>query len=290
MIPKHLKLKPPRPNSGEQYGQDKPKPVGANLVFAFLSLRLFLPRPLVFFFSGSPNLGRGSFPVFLLAAVLLASGCGHPVQETAAHKIADVLPSVLGPAARYDVQVDGDPFALTRGRARAIHIQGQDVQIAPAVTLDTLGIDARDVSFDTETRRLSHIGETAFTASLGQANLTRYLAQSKPLLPGLVITLLPDAVEARVPVDVLNLHTTAVLSGSFRPDASDPSQLDFAAQDAQVGGVSLPASLVNLAVNELNPILDLSNIKVPLTVTDARITNSRLVLSGTARLDGLIRP
>ena len=225
-----------------------------------------------------------------VAAGIALCGCGHPVQETAAHKIADALPSVLGPAARYDVQVDGDPFALTRGRARAVHIQGQDVQLAPDVTLDTLAVDARDVSFDTGTRRLSHIGGAAFTASLGQANLSRYLARSKPLLPGLVVTLLPNAVEARVPVDVLKLHTVAVLSGSFRPNAEDPSRLDFVAQSAQVGSVPLPASLVNLAVNELNPVLDLSGLKAPLTVTEAGVTNSRLTLSGTARLDGLISP
>ncbi len=228
--------------------------------------------------------------LFGAAVGIAACGCGHPVQETAAHKIADALPSVLGPAAHYDVQVDGDPFALTRGRARAVHIEGQDVQLAPQVTLDTLTLDAQDVSFNTQTRRLSHIGTTAFTASLGQANLSRYLARSKPLLPGLVITLLPDAVEAQVPVDVLKLHTTAVLSGLFRPDMDDPSQLDFVAQNAQVGGVPLPASLINLAVNELNPVLDLSGLKAPLTVTDARVTNSQLVLSGTARLDGLIQP
>ncbi len=226
------------------------------------------------------------------AAAIALCGCGHPVQETAAHKIADALPSVLGPAAHYDVQVDGDPFALTRGRARAVHIQGLDVQLAPDVTLDTLAVDARDVSFDTRTRRLSHIGGTVFRASLGQANLSRYLARSKPLLPGLVITLLPHAVEARVPVNVeaLKLHTVAVLSGSFRPSAEDPSRLDFVAQSAQVGPVPLPASLINVAVNELNPVLDLSGLKAPLTVTEAGVTSSRLTLSGTARLDGLITP
>ncbi len=235
-----------------------------------------------------PNRLKFMLPVAALAAPLIVIGCGHPVQETAAHKIADALPSVLGPAAHYDVQVDGDPFALTRGRARAVHIQGQDVQLSPRITLDTLNIDTRDVSFDTGTRRLSHIGATAFTASLGQANLDRYLAQSKPLLPGLVVTLLPDAVEARVPVSFAGLHTTAALSGSFRPNADDPRRLDFVAQNAQLGEVPLPASLVNLAVESLNPVLDLSGLKAPLTVTDAHVTNSRLVLSGTARLNGLI--
>ena len=226
-----------------------------------------------------------AFPAIVL---VLVTGCGHPVQETAAHKIADLLPSVLGPAAHYDVQVDGDPFALARGRARAVHIEGQDVQLSPRLTVDTLDADVRDVSFDVGTHKLSHLGSTAFTASLSQAHLGKYLAQSKPRLPYLVVTILPDAVEARVPIEVLKLQTTAVLVGSFQPDADDPSKLDFAATGAQIGVVPLPAGLVNLALDSLNPVLDLSGLKAPLSVTEAHVVESRLVISGTARLDGLI--
>ena len=226
--------------------------------------------------------------IFAGAAVLI--GCGHPVQETAAHKIADVLPTVLGPAVRYDVQVDGDPFALARGRARAVHVQGVGVQVSPNLTLDTLTADVQDVSFDTKTRRLSHLGQTAFTASLGQDNLSRYLAQSKPLLPGLVVTLLPDAIEAQVPVSALGLQTTAELSGSLRPDPADPSKLDFVAGSAQIGQVSVPPSLVNLALDTVNPLIDLSSLKAPLAVTNAKVQDSRLMLSGTANLSGLVPP
>ena len=226
--------------------------------------------------------------IFAGAAVLI--GCGHPVQETAAHKIADVLPTVLGPAVRYDVQVDGDPFALARGRARAVHVQGVGVQVSPSLTLDTLTADVRDVSFDTKTRKLSHLGQTTFTASLGQDNLSRYLAQSKPLLPGLVVTLLPDAVEAQVPVTALGVSATAELSGTLRPDPADPSRLDFVARNAQIGRVSVPPSLVNLALSAANPLFDLSVLKAPLAVTDAKVQDSRLVLSGTANLSGLVPP
>lgn len=223
-----------------------------------------------------------------LAAAAFLFGCGHPVQETAAHKIADILPSVLGPATHYEVQVDGDPFALTRGRARAVHVQGVGVQLSPILTLDTLNADVEDVSFDTKTRKLSHLGRTAITASLGQGNLSRYLAQSKPLLPGLVVTLLPDTVEAQVPVSALGLQTTATLTGFLRPDASDPSKLDFVASGAQLGNVPVPPSLVNLALDTVNPLLDLSTLKAPLIVTDAKVQSSRLVLSGTADLSGLV--
>ncbi len=224
------------------------------------------------------------------AAVLAVCGCGHPVQETAAHKIADVLPSVLGPATHYEVQVDGDPFALSRGRARAVHVQGIGVQLSPSLTLDTLTADVQDVSFDTKTRRLSHLGRAAFTASLGQDNLSRYLAQSRSRLPGLEVTLLPDTVQADIPVSALGLHTTAELSGFLRPDPEDPSRLDFVASGAQLGNVPVPATLVNLALDTVNPLLDLSALKAPLSVTDASVQNSRLVLAGTANLTGLVPP
>ena len=232
-------------------------------------------------------------PTFSLLAVIAAGaafwGCGHPVQETAAHKIADALPSVLGPAAHYDVQVDGDPFALARGRARGVHIQGLDVQISPRLTLDTLNADAEDVSFDTKTRRLSHVGVTRFTATLDQEHLTAYLAQSKPLLPGLVVTLQDSNVEARVPVTFLGLHTTAALAGTFAPNADDPSRLDFVTRGAQIGDVPLPAGLVNLAVDTLNPVISLTGLKAPLTITRSGVEHGRLILQGTADLNGLVQ-
>ena len=223
-------------------------------------------------------------------AALVFVGCGHPVQETAAHKIADRLPAVLGPAVHYDVQVDADPFALSRGHARAVHVQGVGVQLSPSLTLDTLTADVSDVSFDTKTQKLSHLGQTAFTASLGQGNLSRYLAQSKSRLPGLEVTLLPDTVEARVPVSALGYQTTAALSGSLHPSSDDPRRLDFVVSSAQLGRVPVPAVLVNLALDALNPLLDLSALRVPLAVTDAKVTSSRLRLSGTANLSGLVLP
>ena len=226
----------------------------------------------------------------LLAVSALTCGCGHPVQETAAHKIADVLPSVIGPAARYDVQVDGDPFALARGRARAVHIQGQEVQIGPSLTLDTLNADAKDVSFSSETRRLEHIGSTSFTATLGQSNLSAYLARTKPLLPGLVVTLGESGVQARVPIAFLGMQTTAALSRTLTPSESEAGKLDFQTDSAHLGIVPLPPALVNLALDQLNPLVDLTHLRVPLTVAHVGVIQSRLSLDGSVDLNGLVSP
>jgi hypothetical protein len=244
-------------------------------------------KPRIFAYLIPPLLGaRG---LLLLTAALLV-GCGHPAQETAAHKIADALPSLLGPAAHYDVQVDADPFALARGRARAVHIQGEEVQLLPALIVDTLRADAQEVSFDKDTRRLDNVGQTQFTATISQAHLTQYLAQSKPLLPGLLVTLRESDVEADVPISALGLQTTAVLTGTVAPNADDATRLDFQANSARLGPVPLPAVLVNLALDRLNPLIRLPGLKAPLSITRATVQGSRLTLKGTADLNGLVRP
>ena len=226
----------------------------------------------------------------LLGVGIIACGCGHPVQETAAHKIADVLPSVIGPAAHYDVQVDGDLLALARGRARAVHIQGQEVQIAPNLTLDTLQADARDVSFNQETRSLENIGSTSFTATLGQTNLSAYLAQTKLLLPGLVVALGDSDVQVRVPVVLLGIQTTAALTGTLIPSTSEAGKLDFQTDSAHLGIVPLPSALVNLALGQINPLVDLTHLRVPLNVTRVGVIQSRLSIDGAADLNGLVKP
>lgn len=114
-----------------------------------------------------------------MVALGALAGC-QSAQTTAAHKIADALPRSIGPAAHYDVQVEGDTLALTRGRARRIHVVGQEVQVAPDTTLDVLDIDAHDVSFDTDAKKINKVGRAAFRGTVGQQNLTEYLAHRRP--------------------------------------------------------------------------------------------------------------
>ena len=126
------------------------------------------------------NSCRPALAALTLGAVLL-SGCGSLSPQTvAAHKIADTLPQTLGPARHYDVQVEGNSFALARGRAHRVRIHGDDVQAAPNATLDTLDIAAQDVSFDTRAKRLDHVGTVEFTGTMGQGHLAQYLAQHRP--------------------------------------------------------------------------------------------------------------
>lgn len=222
------------------------------------------------------------------AAVCTLPGCtGSSPQTIAAHKIADRLPRIIGPARRYVVQVDGDPFAIGRGRARRIDIDGRDVVMASGLTMDRLTIEADDVSFDVKSRTLQHVGHVSFMGRLGQRNLDNYIARIKPDPPGLSITLRWDDMEVAVPVEVASLTTTARLSGTLIPSRSGPDKLDFVANKASVGIVPVPAKVVNLALDRLNPVLDLSGRRFPVSVTGADVDRGSIVLRGTASIDAL---
>lgn len=213
----------------------------------------------------------------------LTAGCiGSSPRTTAAHKIADALPRIVGPAKHYDVSVDGNAFSLSRGRAKSVHIEGDDVQVSPEMTMDHMTIDARDVSFDRKQHRIDHVGNVAFTATLGQRHLDNYIRQMKSSYPGLEVALRWNDMEASVPVSIKSFTTTARLSGTLTPSPSSSTQLEFVGEDASIGIVPIPHKIVELALERLNPTLDLSGLRFPVAVKGASIDRGKIVIRGTA--------
>ncbi|BDI33808.1 hypothetical protein CCAX7_58590 [Capsulimonas corticalis] len=234
----------------------------------------------------SPSSRLAALALFCGASCLAGCASVSP-QHIAERKITGALPRILGPAQSYDVHVTGDAFALSRGRAKRVQIAGTQVQLTPSLTMDSLNLDASDLSFDTQSKTLQNIGGLGFQASLGQASLNRHLAQTKGADSGLQVTLRENDMEASVPVSVLGLRTTARLSGGLSPHPGAASKLDFHADGAHLGVVPLPAALLNVALDRLNPVLDLSEVKIPLSVTSATVEHGMLKVTGTAEASHL---
>lgn len=230
---------------------------------------------------------RHSLALALPMSLLIAGcGVGQSAQTIVAHKIADALPQAIGPASHYDVQVSGDALGLARGRARGVQIVGQDVRMTPAVTLDVLTLSARDIVFDAKSRQVQSIGSASFAASLGQAHLTEYLLQARP---NLSVTLGANDLQAALPVAVGPIHATVAVRGTLVPTTPGASTLDFVADRARLGILPVPAFAVNAALEAVNPILDLSRVKVPIGVQSADVVGGQLTIKGTAQLDALSR-
>ena len=222
--------------------------------------------------------------LLLIVAAVVSTGCGGlDPRTTAAHKIADALPDVIGPAKHYDVSVDGSPFSLARGHVSRVQIHGKDVELAPNLTMNKLDVDAHDLAFDKNTRQVESAGHVSFDGTVGQLHLDQYLEAHKPI-QGLTVQIRWTDLEAAVPVSALGVSTTVRVDGSLAPSQAGPDKLDFVPSGADIGPVPIPHKLVDLAMNRLNPVLDLSAIKFPVNLTSAKTVNGVLVVEGTTNL------
>jgi len=218
----------------------------------------------------------------LLVSWLVAGCDGLSPQTTVAHKIADALPRWIGPAEHYDVKVDGDTFALGRGHVRRVQIDGSNVQLSSTVSMDRINIDAHDVSFDRKARKVHRIDDVSFTGQVDQGDIDRYLTKARPDLNDVVVRLRTNDVEVSTPITVRGYTTTVSVSGTLKPNAEAANKLDFVANGGNIGIVPVPARLVNVAVDEINPVLDLSRVRFPIAVKSVDIHNGRAAVQGTA--------
>ncbi len=231
-----------------------------------------------------PPINRRSRLLLLTLPCLLLFGCGASPRRLAAGKIADALPAALGPADHYAVRVDGGPLDLARGRARHVHVDGKQVQVTSSIRLDALTLDAHGVQFDTKAKHLERADSADAVAVMGQENLTAYLQKAKPKLTGLKVTLRKRDAEGQIPITVLGLSTTVTLTGIPTVSASGADKLDFTATEASIGRIPVPAAAVNLALRQINPLLDLSTLRYPLAVRQASIESGHIVVRGTVDL------
>jgi len=218
-------------------------------------------------------------------AACFSTGCGPNSPHTmAAHKIADALPDVIGPAKHYDVSVEGDPLAIARGHARRVKIDGKDVLLAPSLTMNELHVDADDLALNTKTRQVEHAGHVEFTGVVGQIHLDQYIAHRTPVIKGLAVQIRWTDLEATIPVSAVGINTTVRIDGTLTPSRFGPDKLDFVPSGGDVGIVPVPKRLMELAVDRLNPVMDLSTLKFPVTLESAKAMNGRLYVTGSTTL------
>jgi len=228
--------------------------------------------------------GLGYSALGLLVSSLVAGCDGLSPQRTVERKIAGVLPRWIGPAAHYDVKVDGDAFAIGRGRVRRVQIDGKDVQLSSTVSMDRINIDAHDVSFDRKARVIHEVRDVAFEGEVTQGNIDAYLAKARPNLTGASVLLRRDDVQASMPITVAGYTTTVSVSGTLHPSKDSARKLDFVANGGSVGMVPVPARLVNVAVDELNPVLDLTGSRFPVDINSVVVHKGTTLVRGTATI------
>ena len=238
----------------------------------------------------SPARIRAVTRIVAAAAGLQLVACAAVVDEHVRQAILDALPRVLGPAARYDVDVRGatrqDTGAVDIERAHAI---GLRVRRPRAPVLDRVEAELTGVRIDRATRSLTRLDNADLAARVLANDVAVFLEQRPELEDTKVTFQAPDivTVTARPVVSGISLPRAARISlrGRLLPQQA---QLRLNVIDVRVAGFAvgpLPAQVVERLIN---PLLDVSALSASAVVTSARIAEDALLV--TARAGGFGDP
>ena len=217
-------------------------------------------------------------------AALWLAGCGNIPQHKVENMIAGQLPTIIGPATRYEVHASGHADSIMRGRVKQITVHGDNVQLSHYVTVVSFDVVATDICVSPRSHEVNSLGPVRFSVTLDQKAIDRYMLLTSDEVndrpPQMRVTLRKRDIgvhyvdriwRGRIPVTVL---------GKLALSAKGSNQLDFVPSRGSVSKLKVPESIVRFVVNRMNPVLDLTQTTVPITVTGVSEKDDQLTVTG----------
>ena len=218
--------------------------------------------------------------VGLAAAVAALAGCGS--DSGAARALEGMLPRLIGPANRFEVRasrVSGD--RVGSARVWATRLQTDD-----GLVVDHALLDLTDLRFNRERRELLGVGRAEFTADVLQEHLNLYLQKPTSLVRGLRIRLTPQGAQVRGSADIpgvrLPITPESVMDGKLQVD--ELGRLTFDPYRIRVAGVEVPSVAAKLLATQINPLVDLTGLRLPVHLYSVEPGLAEVRLTGRALL------
>lgn len=218
-------------------------------------------------------------PIVVVGA--LVAGCsGGLVRPRIEKGIKNALPEYVGPATEYTVRADGSTRDMLNGFIELLHIEGRDVQIDPNVALKHMWVEMGEVRYNRH-RELTSVGETTFGATVLERVVNQYIEQARDGSSDLRVKFETAKVSVVFVPKVVGVDVAVVITG--KPVIVGGDKVNFVADRGSVARVPVPAYIVNKALDRVNPILDMSLMKFPVSLKHIAIRDGAVVVKGSAQ-------
>ena len=236
-------------------------------------------------------MGKSSGTVVVLVLVAaIAIGyhvAGNYARDKVEKSVAELLPSLIGPAQSYRVEVEASTGQLMRRHLRAINIHGDRVSLPRNIVVDRLDVRLQGVDFDAKTSSVKNIDNAEFDATLLETNLNNYLTGLYPEIEEMKIRLMDGYCDfsARPLFAGLrpNLRAQAVL------EIGEGRFVNARISKATTAGLPAPSPLRQYFEQQINPILNTADFGFDTTLKSVVVQPGLVTLSGDAHLMGRLR-
>ena len=215
-----------------------------------------------------------------LLAVFLTGCTGGFIKSQAESGIRQASPKFIGPAKSYTVAVDGSGTGIG-GHIRHLHIEGNDVQIDPNLTISDLTIDMDDVNYNSR-RELTQVGSTIFKSTVTESVVNHYTEQGKAREYKAKAKLCDGLVRVDCVASILGVGIPVSVTG--KPVVVQGNKVNFVADSLSAAHLAIPAAVANKILEKMNPILDMSTMKFPVTIRTITVRPGFIDVLGTASI------
>lgn len=220
----------------------------------------------------------GVFGLLLsLSAFALGAGC-NPVTTLVERSIERELPRLIGPAARYTVEIEG--LRAGTGEAERVHVVGEGVRPEDAPYLHRVDLYLVGVRYDRQTRRLTRADSAGATITVRPSDLMAFLEGHRNIREAVLTLQSPDGATLRLRPSVGGLALPPGVSAELRGRlTSTDGRLAFEVADVRAAGLSLGRVAARRLSSTINPLVDLTGTAIRLRITHVRAE------PGTLRID-----
>jgi hypothetical protein len=207
-------------------------------------------------------------PGVVVCAVLLA-GC-HATDDRVEDRLERELTTLLGPADRYEVDVQG--VESDASSADRVDVIGYRIRPRQGPVIDRLSIELRDIHYDRDAKRIERAETAHATVWLTAADLGDFIEAQDGIRDATVTLGAPDSVFLRVRPELgglpvppgANLEVVGTIEGRG-------SYLEFDVSDVHAVGLNLGDWGSRRLTRLINPLIDLSDLPLRLDVTAVHV-------------------
>jgi hypothetical protein len=209
---------------------------------------------------------------------------GSDVLRIAEGILEKELPKRVAPARDYRVHLGQAGTNLATGLLGSAEVTALDVRAGEGLVIPRINLRLQDVKVDIANRSLERIGKAFLSATLDDEAVTKYIKRAgSGDIQNLKVAFRGNTVFVSGAPQVNGIRLPSQVEG--KPVLRGHRHVDFQAKRASVFGISLPESALNELEKKINPVVDLSGLKLPVRITKVAVKNSRLVIDARGELD-----
>jgi hypothetical protein len=191
------------------------------------------------------------------------------------------LPRHVGPAQKYQVRIGRDGNDLLRGRFGQVDVTGIDVKTSDGLVIPKMDLTLHDVQLNLLNRSLDSVGRSLFSLGVGEEAVSRFVQKRAGAgVRDVRVAFRNGQVVVNATPELLGFPLPSEVAG--KPVMNGLESIDFRASHLSVAGLRIPRFGVNMLEEKINPVVDLSGLKLPVQIRNFRIEGNRLVADGIA--------